>query len=420
MCCATSTGRPGTRRSRARAARRASRAAAPQLDARRRRGRGRRSARACRSAARSSAGSRCPAATTGAPSRSSQARRVVEPLPDEPLERGVAARALAPELVEVAGSARRRRSRGASTRPGRSPFSSTTVSAPSSRARPPRRGRAMPAPATVSGAQRRENEALCSTYSSLTRSGPQTKTANVFGASTTSATSTPSSCAGAGRVDEHAEVVEQRPLGLAGVALRRSSRNAPPTSTLARAGRREARTGASRGGGLGVGREERDVVEVVLDLGRALDEGHPEPLADVEDLRRPGRKQRASGREVGDAQADVRERPGLARALGVEQRQLAAPRVGADEREALGPLDHVHAEVARREVGDADRGRRPRVRRGRDWSASLDQLSSQAAGGLGALDARRARLAGGAERNRAARSSGSVGRSARRRRPAPA
>src|SRR4029453_9414847 len=47
------------------------------------------------------------------------------------------------------------------------------------------------------GDQRSEKLALCSTYSSLTRSGPQTKTAKVFGASTTSATSTPISCAGA-------------------------------------------------------------------------------------------------------------------------------------------------------------------------------------------------------------------------------
>ena len=46
------------------------------------------------------------------------------------------------------------------------------------------------------------------------------------------------------------------------------------------------------------------------------------------------------------------ERAGLARPLGLEERQLAAPRVRADEREAVGAVDHVHAEMGDREVGD--------------------------------------------------------------------
>jgi len=49
---------------------------------------------------------------------------------------------------------------------------------------------------------------------------------------------------------------------------------------------------------------------------------------------------------------DAPERSLLARPLRLEERQLAAPGVGADEREALGALDHVHAEVGGREVGD--------------------------------------------------------------------
>ena len=45
--------------------------------------------------------------------------------------------------------------------------------------------------------QRSENDALCSTYSSLTRSGPQTKSASVFSASTTLSISIPRSSASA-------------------------------------------------------------------------------------------------------------------------------------------------------------------------------------------------------------------------------
>ena len=56
--------------------------------------------------------------------------------------------------------------------------------------------------------------------------------------------------------------------------------------------------------------------------------------------------------EVGDAQADPQERPGLARLLDVEQRQLPAARMGADQREAVGPLDDVHAEMRDGELGD--------------------------------------------------------------------
>src|SRR5439155_24931766 len=41
-----------------------------------------------------------------------------------------------------------------------------------------------------------------------------------------------------------------------------------------------------------------------------------------------------------------------ARALGVEQRQLAAARVRADERELVLPVDDVHAEMRRREIRD--------------------------------------------------------------------
>ena len=67
------------------------------------------------------------------------------------------------------------------------------------------------------------NVGLCSTYSSRTRSGSQTNTASVFGASTKSCTSM-STLLGRRpvvlrRVDEHREVVQQRRLGVSRLAL---------------------------------------------------------------------------------------------------------------------------------------------------------------------------------------------------------
>ena len=56
--------------------------------------------------------------------------------------------------------------------------------------------------------------------------------------------------------------------------------------------------------------------------------------------------------EVGDAQADPQERPGLARLLDLEQRQLPAPGVRADQGEAVGPLDDVHTEMPDGELRD--------------------------------------------------------------------
>ena len=49
----------------------------------------------------------------------------------------------------------------------------------------------------------------------------------------------------------------------------------------------------------------------------------------------------------------MRERAGGALALGGEERQLAAPCVGADQRESLGPIDDVHPHVTREQVGQA-------------------------------------------------------------------
>src|SRR5260221_11647701 len=111
---------------------------------------------------------------------------------------------------------------------------------------------------------------------------------------------------------------------------------------------------------LGCRREERDVIEVVLNVGLRLYESEPNAFADVEirlaclrtlelETVRQLRERRV---ERGDAKRDVLERTALARPFRIEQRQLSAPCVRADQREALGLVDHVQSEVRGEEVGD--------------------------------------------------------------------
>ena len=102
------------------------------------------------------------------------------------------------------------------------------------------------------------------------------------------------------------------------------------------------------------------MVEVVVEVGLALHEPELEALGRVEQddavvaalelqpVGQPGDRRL----EVVHAQDHGDERAGFARALGVEQRQLAAAGVGADEGELLGALDDVHAEVVAGEAGD--------------------------------------------------------------------
>ena len=100
------------------------------------------------------------------------------------------------------------------------------------------------------------------------------------------------------------------------------------------------------------------MIEVVIDVGPRFDEAEPQALGDVEvglavprlvdrQLLRQLRDRRA---QVGDAERDVLQGTLLARALGVEERQLAAPGVRADEREPIGVLDHMHADMRGHEV----------------------------------------------------------------------
>ena len=170
----------------------------------------------------------------------------------------------------------------------------------------------MPAPATYEPAQVSENVGLCSTYSTLTRSGPQTKTAYVFAASTTLSISIPSSrasamCSSADSTST-ARWLSSGRSGSPGSPWWNST-YAPPTSTRgaptgpARPARSRARAYSSAVSS-GVARPERDVVEVVLDVGRRLDEPEPQALA----RRRSRPRRRAAGRPASPSSSRARPR----------------------------------------------------------------------------------------------------------------
>ena len=199
-------------------------------------------------------------------------------------------------------------------------------------------------------AQVSENDGLCSTYSSFTPvrapDEDRERVRRVDDVLDLDAELLGLGLVLVGRVDEHAEVVEQRPLRLARVALRQLEEGAadlqPPV-----AGRREAELLPAARGGLGIAGAERDVVEVELGVGLRFDEDDLEPFAEVDQRRRGRRARRRAARPARARRARA--------APGVEQRQLAPPGVGAEQREPVGLLDHAHPEPR-------DRGRRDRSR----------------------------------------------------------
>jgi len=113
---------------------------------------------------------------------------------------------------------------------------------------------------------------------------------------------------------------------------------------IERAGPLEAVPQPLAGSRVRVGRAEDDVVEV----GLALDERERQPVRELEAVT-----------TARDAQADPLQHPTLTRPLRLEERQLPAAGVPADQREPVGPLDHVHAEPGNRDVGDHVALRRP-------------------------------------------------------------
>ena len=153
-------------------------------------------------------------------------------------------------------------------------------------------------------------------------------------------------------IDEHGEMVEERSLRLTRVAL--VELDVLPGDLHARLA---ARRGLRRlepelevrvGGGLRIGRVQRDVVEVVLDVGRRLYEDEAEAVVVVLEhhvsVRAP---------KIRHAKGNAPERAALARAFGREEGELPAPRVASDERERFRTVDHVHAPTRREDVSEA-------------------------------------------------------------------
>ena len=144
----------------------------------------------------------------------------------------------------------------------------------------------MPAPATSTRSAR---TSACARRTRRARARPQTKTAYVFGASTTSSISTPRSFAAAMCSSaESTSTARWLSSGCSGApALPGNSTQAPPTSTR---GQPDGPGGAaakpsepySAAVSSGFAREERDMVEVVLDVRRRLDETEAHAFGDVE------------------------------------------------------------------------------------------------------------------------------------------
>jgi hypothetical protein len=92
-----------------------------------------------------------------------------------------------------------------------------------------------------------------------------------------------------GGVDEHSQVVQQRPLGVSRIARVELDMGPADLDTriafVARVGRCEPQLLVLARGTLRVVCVERNMVEVVLDVGRRLDEPNPHSLAELDLLR---------------------------------------------------------------------------------------------------------------------------------------
>ena len=172
------------------------------------------------------------------------------------------------------------------------------------------------------------------------RSGPHTNTASVFAASLTSATSAPRSRAAASTAAAESTRTARwlssgvSPSGAA--AAVQANESVPDDEPVVLA--LEAEPGERRRRGVRVGDAQLGVVEVVVELAvRAFDEAEHEAFGRVQ--RRDvavacgdqlGRQPLERPSQVADAQDDAHERPGGARAGGVEQGQLALARIHAE------------------------------------------------------------------------------------------
>src|SRR5262249_26946966 len=98
------------------------------------------------------------------------------------------------------------------------------------------------------------------------------------------------------------------------------------------------------GGCVWIHRVEGDVIEGVLGVGRRLDEGQVQALAEIEIPVALG--------QLPDAERYVLECALLARAPGVEEGPLSAARVGADEGEVVLLVDDVEGQFRRDDFRD--------------------------------------------------------------------
>jgi hypothetical protein len=152
-------------------------------------------------------------------------------------------------------------------------------------------------------------------------------------------------------------VVEQRALALRPAAVQEAHEAVVDHEPVAIA--LEAELRQRRRGALDVADAQLDVVEVVVELAaRPLDQPQHEAFVRAQGgevavalgdelLRQP---LQGAG-EVAHAQHDPHERADVARRLGVEERELALAGIDADQREAVGALDLVHAEVIAQQRG---------------------------------------------------------------------
>jgi hypothetical protein len=161
------------------------------------------------------------------------------------------------------------------------------------------------------------------------------------------------------RVDEQGDVVQKRALDVRRSALLESQElvaDKQPVSV-----RFEPELGEARLCALGLRHPQHDVVDVVVDLRlRCGDQPETQSLRALEeddavtrslDLE-PGRQRGRCLLEIGDAQHDAVKHAAVALAVGCEERELPAARVRSDEREVVRALDHVHAEVVARKIGE--------------------------------------------------------------------
>jgi hypothetical protein len=140
-------------------------------------------------------------------------------------------------------------------------------------------------------------------------------------------------------------VIQQGPFrlgGVAGVELEARPSQLDTRHPVARVRSVEPEREILARGRFWIAGVERDVIEVVLDLRGRSDDVDAQALAELE----------PAFVSAVRAQGDVLQRSLLARALLGEQGQLEPARIDAEQREPVGAVDRMHAELGDRTLGD--------------------------------------------------------------------